>query len=126
LDLQRKPCPRAGVARGRIFSLDFVGDDDITGDGGANSLFGGTGNDVLRGMDGADTLDGGAGDGVLTGGAGLDRFVIAPGFGRDTITDFGATRARRRQITDNRAVVFADSRHSYLGFQLPTSSAFSD
>ena len=40
-------------------------------------------------------FDGGAGDDWLTGGVGLDTFVIKPGFGRDTITDFGATGANQ-------------------------------
>lgn len=36
-------------------------DDNLRGDGNANSLFGGAGNDRLEGRGGADTLDGGSG-----------------------------------------------------------------
>jgi Ca2+-binding RTX toxin-like protein len=60
--------------------------DSITGDAGANTLWGLAGDDVLTGGGGADTLKGGAGN---------DRFVyLAIGdstvaaAGRDTITDF--------------------------------------
>ena len=57
------------------------------------------GNDLLRGFGGDDTLDGGAGDDTLSGGAGDDVFRIAPGYGSDTITDFG-TGANRLEFTD--------------------------
>ena len=72
--------------------------DRLTGNHEANSLQGGAGNDRLEGWRGADTLDGGdgndvlnggTGDDTLTGGAGDDTFIIAPGAGSDTITDFG-------------------------------------
>jgi Ca2+-binding RTX toxin-like protein len=64
------------------------GDDDIAGGSGDDSLLGGIGNDALSGGSGDDRLEGGAGDDILTGGSGNDIFVFAPGFGRDTITDF--------------------------------------
>jgi parallel beta-helix repeat protein len=54
------------------------------------SLVGTAGADTLTGGAGADTIAGGAGNDLLTGGAGADRFVFAPGFGHDTVTDFGA------------------------------------
>lgn len=53
----------------------------------------GTGNDlanVIIGGAGANVLTGGRGDDVLTGGGGGDVFVMRPGDGQDTITDFAA------------------------------------
>jgi Ca2+-binding RTX toxin-like protein len=93
--------------RGRIFSLDFPGNDDFSGGAGADSLSGFAGDDTLFAADGNDTLDGGAGADWLTGGAGLDTFVIQPGFGRDTITDFGATPANQDLLQVSTGV-FAD------------------
>ncbi len=47
-------------------------DDELTGDGLANTLEGGGGNDILSGGDGDDILSGGAGQDVLDGGDGSD------------------------------------------------------
>ena len=60
----------------------------LGGNGGANHLTGGEGNDGLWGSNGDDVLEGGAGDDTLNGGPDDDIFVIAPGGGNDTITDF--------------------------------------
>ena len=74
-----------------------LGDDYLFGQEGDDTLDGGAGDDVLMGGEGVDTLIGGAGDDLLiggadndtmTGGIGADTFVIAPGHGDDTITDF--------------------------------------
>ena len=64
------------------------GNDYIEGFDGNDTLAGNAGNDALAGGLGNDRLIGGAGNDVLAGGAGLDTFVFAPGFGRDSITDF--------------------------------------
>ena len=57
-------------------------DDNLRGNGGANSIFGANGNDIIFGRNGADslfglndndTLIGGAGGDLLNGGAGTDR-----------------------------------------------------
>ena len=45
-------------------------------------------NDTLTGTAGANVLTGLGGNDSLTGGGGNDTFVFAPGFGKDTITDF--------------------------------------
>jgi T1SS-143 domain-containing protein len=50
---------------------------ELTGDGKANTLIGGSGNDIL---------DGGAGDDTLTGGKGADTFLASGG--DDLITDY--------------------------------------
>ena len=42
----------------------------------------------LSGDGGADTLDGGRGDDMLTGGTGKDLFVVDQTGGNDTVTDF--------------------------------------
>jgi Ca2+-binding RTX toxin-like protein len=95
------------AVRGRIFSLDFPGNDDFSGGAGVDSLAGFAGDDTLFAADGNDTLTGGAGADLLTGGAGLDSFVIQQGFGRDTITDFGATASNQDRLQISTGV-FAD------------------
>ncbi|NJK28077.1 MAG: hypothetical protein HC925_05590 [Coleofasciculaceae cyanobacterium SM2_3_26] len=70
-----------------------AGSDRIGGKSGNDFLFGDAGNDSLWGDDGDDFLQGGLGDDLLTGdnfsgGKGSDTFVLAPGEGNDTITDF--------------------------------------
>jgi murein DD-endopeptidase MepM/ murein hydrolase activator NlpD len=52
-----------------------MGIDDFTGNGLANTVFGGGGNDIIRGMGGSDVLQGGVGADTLTGGSGNDRFA---------------------------------------------------
>ena len=57
-------------------------DNDITGNGAANTLDGGLGNDELFGNEGADTLIGGSGNDTLSGGLGSDQ--MTGGAGNDT------------------------------------------
>jgi trimeric autotransporter adhesin len=83
------------------------GDDYILAGAVDNRIDGRGGNDTLDGGAGADTLVGGDGQDLLTGGAGRDTFVIQPGFGRDTITDFGATAASQDLLQVSTGV-FAD------------------
>jgi VCBS repeat-containing protein len=64
------------------------GNDSISGLDGNDTLLGGNGFDVLKGGAGDDILDGGRGFDLLNGGAGNDTFVLARGFGVDTIQDF--------------------------------------
>ncbi|NGM38084.1 tandem-95 repeat protein [Methylobacterium sp. DB0501] len=54
----------------------------------ATMLIAGNGDDRLIGSRADDVLIAGAGTDILTGGAGADTFVLAPGFGRATVTDF--------------------------------------
>ncbi len=65
------------------------GRDRVNAGDGDDVVFGGAGNDALSGEGGNDTLDGGAGRDTLRGGAGADTFVFRPGYGRDTVADFG-------------------------------------
>lgn len=58
------------------------GNDSITGNSVANTLWGGRGNDTLYGMDGSDTLYGAFGDDTLDGGTGND--TLQGGAGNDT------------------------------------------
>lgn len=76
------------------------GDDTLLGNTGDDDLFGQSGHDTLIGGDGDDYLDGGSGNDELRGGAGADRyfgqdgidvFVIGPGDGLNTISDFDLT-----------------------------------
>lgn len=64
----------------RLFDVQQVSasnyNDDLTGDGAANTFYGRNGVDVLRGLGGNDRLDGGAGADVLIGGEGDDTFYV--------------------------------------------------
>jgi Ca2+-binding RTX toxin-like protein len=45
---------------------------------------------LIIGNEGSNIINGLAGNDLLTGGAGADTFVFAPGFGKDTVTDYHA------------------------------------
>ena len=93
-----------GAGNDRMYGGE--GDDELNGDAGDDHLEGNAGTDILRGGAGNDFLDGGAdadivggieGNNTLIGGAGNDwlydgsgddRFVFAPGSGKDTIFNF--------------------------------------
>jgi len=77
------------------------------GDDGNDTLQGGTGNEFLYGGSGNDKLIGGAGNDLLSGGTGNDTFVFAPGFGKDTITDFQNAGGEHDILQFDRAL-FAD------------------
>nr|MDZ8022063.1 cadherin domain-containing protein [Nostoc sp. SerVER01] len=64
------------------------GNDTLYGNNGNDTLYGGVGTDILNGGKGDDVLYGGTGNDTLTGDNGADRFVLAAGEGKDTITDF--------------------------------------
>jgi len=63
-------------------------DNIMIGNSSSNILTGGAGNDRLEGRGGADTLIGGTGN---------DTYVMARGFGRDTIIDTDATAGNQDQ-----------------------------
>ena len=80
-------------ADGTTFNMSSTGTSDaaaghslVTGTAAASTLKGTHGNDILLGGAGADTLYGAAGD-KLYGGAGNDTYVLAKGFGTETILD---------------------------------------
>ena len=60
----------------------------IVGSEGNETLEGSEGNDNISGLGGDDLLVGDLGDDTLSGGSGSDTFVLEPGVGTDTITDF--------------------------------------
>lgn len=64
------------------------GDDSLRGGRGADDIRGGSGDDALFGGGGADVLKGGIGVDRMTGGGGDDVFIVNPGDGAETITDF--------------------------------------
>ncbi len=72
------------VARGNTVTIGAEGNDTITGQGGAEYLYGNQGNDILNGKGYNDRLYGGSGD---------DTFIFERGGGRDTIVfdDAGST-----------------------------------
>lgn len=59
----------------------------IHGDGGNDTLNGGTGTDYLYGNDGDDILDGGEDNDYLNGGNGNDTYVFGRNYGTDIIED---------------------------------------
>ncbi|MGB0902519.1 Hint domain-containing protein [Halocynthiibacter sp.] len=61
------------------------GNDNIDGGTGNDDIDGGTGNDTILAGDGDDTITGGAGNDTMEGGRGDDTFILANGFGTDTI-----------------------------------------
>jgi len=84
--------PVAGIFRpgtnGQDRIIGGVGKDTLNGGNGDDLINGGRGADSLNGGNGNDTLIGGTGDNIVTGGRGNDVFVLAPGAGADTFTDF--------------------------------------
>lgn len=77
--------------------------ENLTGSAYADRLIGNAGSNVINGGAGDDLLDGGAGNDILTGGEGADVFVLRPGSGINTITDFttGVDRIGLRGLTFN-------------------------
>jgi hypothetical protein len=73
-------------------------DDTINGAAGNDSLKGGAGNDTLNAGAGNDVLSGGVGNDALNGGSGSDTFVIAPGGGADTVSDFSRPEGDRIDV----------------------------
>ena len=57
-------------------ALGTDGDDELTGDGWANRLFGYAGDDILAGRGGSDILDGGSGADEMSGGSGDDTYYV--------------------------------------------------
>ena len=75
--------PWTGTAIGESYT--YTGSENFTGDGqgGNDTIVGGTGNDTLLGGDGNDSLNGGAGNDSLNGGAGDDS--LHGGYGNDIL-----------------------------------------
>jgi Ca2+-binding RTX toxin-like protein len=65
------------------------GNDTLNGGTKNDRLYGGSGNDTLNGNAGNDILDGGAGNDTLVGGAGDDLYIFRSGGGQDTINAYG-------------------------------------
>ncbi len=76
-----------------------TGDDDLTGNGLANTLTGGGGNDTLHGGGGVDQLFGGADNDIFTSGTGAD--TVDGGAGIDTIDYSGSTNAQTINMVTN-------------------------
>lgn len=85
-------------------------DDILRGSAEADAISGAQGNDQLLGGDGDDTLCGGPGDDVLMGQAGSDRYVFAPGFGRDRILNDDPSPQRCDTIAFEAGITPADVR----------------
>lgn len=62
-----------------------------TGNAGENILIGNSGANALSGLGGDDVLEGRGGTDTLTGGAGNDGYLMARGYGSDTVVENDAT-----------------------------------
>ncbi|MEL6708798.1 MAG: calcium-binding protein, partial [Pseudomonadota bacterium] len=88
------------------------GDDEIRGDGSANTLTGALGNDTLTAKGGDDSLSGNGGDDTLLGGGGNDVYHYYSGDGDDEIIDNagqGTADTLRLHGIDASRVTFEDS-----------------
>jgi Ca2+-binding RTX toxin-like protein len=81
------------TARQHIEHVTLTGTGAINaiGNASANTLIGNTGNNALTGNAGNDTLQGMAGTDTLTGGIGNDTYLMARGYGVDTVVENDAT-----------------------------------
>lgn len=64
------------------------GSNTIRGSQRSDNIVGTSADEIIFGRNGNDTIDAGGGNDTVTGGAGADVFVINPGSGTVTITDF--------------------------------------
>ena len=78
------------TATDRAGNLGPVSGPTLVGSSRSDALLGTGGADTLLGNGGSDVLEGGAGNDRLAGGAGADTFLLRPGSGHDTVTDFTA------------------------------------
>ena len=110
------PATNTGAAAGDTYiSIEGIiagtGNDDITGNGSANLLYGMQGNDVVRGDAGADKLYGGTGNDQLLGGTGNDNLFGDAG---DDTLDGGANKDRLTGGAGSDTFVFASASHAGL------------
>jgi hypothetical protein len=80
--------PGGGGGKPHPSTMPTSGDDTLLGTPCNDNIDGLEGNDILIGCNGNDTLSGGLGHDSLQGDDGQDTFVLASGFGTDTIVDF--------------------------------------
>jgi Ca2+-binding RTX toxin-like protein len=98
----------------------YAGNDTLSGQGGNDKILAGAGNDFLYGDSGNDTLNGGSGKDLLTGGEGNDILVgVAsnlqqPGKGEiDTLT--GGAGVDTFKLGDSTKVYYNDGKDNTLG-----------
>jgi serralysin len=103
-----------------------IGDDNLTGDNNANTLYGAGGNDVLNGGAGNDTLVGGYGDDILVGGVGAD--VLISGGGVDTASYAGSAAGVTVSLAISTQQISAGdaSNDTLLGISNLIGSSFAD
>ena len=88
-----------------------LGNDLLEGGADADTLEGEAGDDTLRGDDGADVLTGGAGADSQEGGEDDDTFILADGFGDDTVIggetgESAGDWVDARQITQDSSLIY--------------------
>ena len=99
-------------------------DDQLSGDGLANTLIGGAGADVLDGGAANDVLDGGAGADVLTGGVGLD--LLDSGAGIDTANYSSASGGVNVNLATGLGSLSEAQGDTLTNIENLTGSAFND
>jgi len=110
------PATNTGAAAGDTYIaiegiIAGTGNDDITGNGSANFLYGMQGNDVLRGEAGADKLYGGTNNDQLFGGVGNDSLFGDAG---DDTLDGGANKDTMTGGVGSDTFVFASASNAGL------------
>jgi Ca2+-binding RTX toxin-like protein len=98
--------------------LAGAGNDLVSGNAGDDSLSGQDGDDSLIGGDGNDTLIGGVGADYMEGGDGNDTFILAEGFGDDTIVG-GETGETTEDWVDARLIT-SDTTLLFTGHETGT------
>lgn len=90
------------------------GNDRLTGNDAANTLFGGAGRDSLAGGNGNDSLDGGSGIDTMVGGAGNDSYSLrdsgdvineAAGAGTDVVLSYLASHLLGANVENGRIML---------------------
>ncbi|MBK7044476.1 MAG: putative Ig domain-containing protein [Rhodanobacteraceae bacterium] len=97
--------------------LGNSGNNTLSGLDGNDVLSGAAGNDTLNGGNGNDQIEGGAGTDTLTGGAGNDTYVMARGYGVDTVVENGAPSSNQDTVLLKPGVTY-----DQLWFRRPSGS----
>ncbi len=104
-DSRFSPPAPSGPITFNYTTVGTAADDTLTGNSGAERLFGFAGDDILIGNDGRDRLYGGDGDDTLRPGNGAD--ILYGGAGIDTV-DYSGAAAGVRVYMDSRQAFGAD------------------
>lgn len=102
-----------------IERMELLGTGNLGGTGNTldNILVGNSGGNALHGLAGHDVLDGKQGNDTMTGGVGSDSYLMARGYGTDTVVENDATAG-----TTDIARFLSGVAHDQLWFSRPSGS----